>query len=207
MKARYLFLFLFSIAMFFYNVAASAEGISVTPFIGYQYGGSATADEGEVKFADGENKGLSIEFRNTSLTMIQLLYITQDSTVTLQNNVAGEANGLFDLRTEYYHLGGIKEIVNGNAKTFVSGSFGATYFKPNDSRFSDETLFSISLGFGADLAFTKRFSLILQGRALLPFQSGSGGLFCVGGVCKVHMQGSTSLIQYDLTAGLRFTFG
>ena len=185
---------------------ALAENVKVTPFYGYQFGGHINTYQGELQIEDGENIGISIEVPYGYGTTLQFLYITQDTTLTLKNNFLGSITELFDMSVDYYHIGGTKVIDKGNVTSFFSGSLGVTMFNPDDPGYSDESLFSFSVGLGVVKNFTKNLALRVQGRLLLPIQTAGGSIFCSNSGCAVGISGGTSIVQADVTGGLQFKF-
>jgi hypothetical protein len=188
------------------SITASAKEIALTPFYGYQFGGRVSTYEGEARIKDTENYGFTLDVPYTGTTTLQLLYIYQDTSLQYTNKYTGITKDLFDLSVQYFHLGGTAEVAKGTTTSFVSGSLGATYFDPDKSGISSETLFSLSFGMGLIKEIRKNIALRFQGRLLIPIQYAGGSLFCGSGGCSVGISGGTTILQGDVTAGLVVRF-
>ncbi|MGD8594729.1 MAG: hypothetical protein PVF82_18025 [Gammaproteobacteria bacterium] len=188
------------------NFAAFGREIALTPFYGYQFGGRASTYNGEVRIKDSENVGFTLEIPYTGTTTMQLLYIYQDTSLQRTDKYTAKTEDLFDLSVQYFHLGGTAEVAKGSTTSFVSGSLGATYFDPDKSGISSETLFSLSFGMGLLKEIHKNIALRIQGRLLIPIQYGGGSLFCGNGGCSIGLSGGTTILQGDVTAGIAVRF-
>ena len=188
------------------NFSAFGKGIALTPFYGYQFGGRASTDNGELRIKDSENYGVTLDIPYTSTTTVQLLYIYQDTSLQRTDKYTATTEDLFDMSVQYFHLGGTAEVAKGATTSFVSGSLGATYFEPDKSGVSSETLFSMSFGMGLLKEINERVALRFQGRLLIPIQYGGGSMFCSSGGCAISVSGGTTILQGDVTAGIAIRF-
>ncbi len=188
------------------NFSVNGGEIALTPFYGYQFGGRASTYDGEFRIKDSENFGLTLDIPYTSTTTLQFLYIYEDTSLQRTDKYTAKTEELFDLSVQYFHVGGTAEVAKGGTTSFVSGSLGATYFDPDKSDISSETLFSLSFGMGLLREIHKNIALRIQGRLLIPIQYGSGSLFCGNGGCSIRLGGGTSIVQGDVTAGIAFKF-
>jgi hypothetical protein len=188
------------------SFAAFGREIALTPFYGYQFGGRVSTYDGEARIKDTENYGFTLDVPYTGTTTLQLLYIYQDTTLQYTNKYTGLTRDLFDMTVQYFHLGGTAEVAKGTTTSFVSGSLGATYFDPDKSGISSETLFSLSFGMGLIKEIRKNIALRFQGRLLLPIQYAGGSMFCGSGGCSIGISGGTSILQGDVTAGVVIRF-
>jgi len=180
------------------------RGIEITPFVGYQFGGSHNVYEGEINIDDAENFGIAVNFDlpYKTGTQFELLWIMQKSRLDKKDYFTGITEPLFNLYTHYMQLGGVYGLQRNNVLPFISLSFGAVLFHPTSARYSDEWFFSASLGGGLKFYLTERVGLRLQARALFPLIWGSGGLWCGTGGCSVGIGSTTTIVQGDVTAGL-----
>ena len=188
------------------SFAAFGREIALTPFYGYQFGGRVSTYEGEARIKDTENYGFTLDVPYTGTTTLQLLYIYQDTSLQYTNKYTGVTKDLFDMSVQYFHLGGTAEMAKGSTTSFVSGSLGATYFDPDKSGISSETLFSLSFGMGLLKEISKNIALRFQGRLLIPIQYAGGSMFCGSGGCSIGISGGSSILQGDVTAGIVFRF-
>jgi hypothetical protein len=188
------------------NFPAIAKDIALTPFYGYQFGGRASTYNGEIRIKDSENMGVTLDIPYTGTTTLQLLYIYQDTSLQRTDKYTGRTEELFDMSVQYFHLGGTAEVAKGGTTSFVSGSLGATYFDPDKSDVSSETLFSLSFGMGLLKEINEHIAVRFQGRLLIPIQYGGGSLFCGSGGCSIGLSGGTTILQGDVTAGIAIRF-
>ncbi len=181
-----------------------SRGFEITPFVGYQFGGSHHVYDGEMNIDDSENFGVSLNFDlpYKQGTQLELLWIMQKSRLDKKNYMSGITESLFDMYTHYMQIGGIYGLERNNVLPFVSLAFGAVLFHPTSARYSDEWFFSASLGGGLKFYLNNRLGLRLQARALFPLIWGSGGLWCGTGGCSVGIGSTTSIVQGDVTAGI-----
>ncbi|MCZ7615163.1 MAG: hypothetical protein M5T52_16885 [Ignavibacteriaceae bacterium] len=66
--------------------------------------------------------------------------------------------------------------------------------------------FSFTAGGGIKYYFTENLAARLQWRFLVPVYFSSASIFCSDGYCGIFISGGTYILQYDLTAGLAFSF-
>lgn len=107
---------------------------------------------------------------------------------------------------EYFQAGAHVETETGNFRPFAAFTLGATYFKPKDEKISSELEFSFTAGGGIKYYFTENLAARLQWRFLIPIYFSDVSIFCSDGYCGLFITGGTYLLQYDLTAGLAFSF-
>jgi hypothetical protein len=111
----------------------------------------------------------------------------------------------FDMSVEYYQIGGLNvfQMPGSNIAPFGGLTLDAARLHPKGTvDRSDERFFSATLGGGVKIYASEQIGLRLQGRLVLPFQWGGGGLWCSTGGCSVGVGTTTSFLQGDLTAGL-----
>jgi hypothetical protein len=180
----------------------------VTPYIGYQFSGSVPYTRGKFDIKDSENYGLVVDvplpFRDG--VELELLYLRMDTKLKYDEYSYGVITNseTFDMIVEYYQIGGVNviDLPGSNVKPFGALTLGASRFNPNGTTQGDEWFFSATLGAGVKIIPSERIGIRLQGRLLLPFQWGSGGLWCGTGGCSVGVGTTSVFIQGDFTAGL-----
>ncbi len=126
-----------------------AQGIQITPYVGYQFGGKIRLRQGEMKIDPALNYGGSIDialpFRDGM--HIHMFYIRQDSELSLRQPPSPEAE-LFDITTEYWQIGILHDFDIGSIVPFGSFTLGAAVFNPKQADTSTETRFAVSFGGG-----------------------------------------------------------
>ena len=186
---------------------AAEEKITITPFTGWVFGGSTSGTKGEYRMKDTNNYGVNVDvpLKGSRTTKVRVSYTGYETTVQERIYATGVTTDKFDMRVDYYQLGGTKLLSEGKVQGYGMGTFGLTHFSPN-AGYSSETLFSMTFGAGVDMMLTKHLGLNLQGRVLLPINFASGSLFCGNGGCNIGLSGGSSLLQADVTAGLVMRF-
>jgi hypothetical protein len=189
----------------------AGQRIEITPYGGYQWGGSLSGYEGEIRVPSAGNWGIALDIEVRRDVMVELVYSRQYSSLQIRPycNYPGVSpdcvptwRQAFDMATEYYHIGGHYEIETGAAVTpFTTMTMGATRFAPDNAVYDDEWKFSAAIGLGLKVPVGERFGIRLQARMLIPFLWSSGGLWCGSGGCSVGVGGGSSFIQGDVIAG------
>jgi opacity protein-like surface antigen len=209
-KVRLLFIAIIATLLVFDMTSLYAQArFEITPYIGYQFSGSVPYTTGKFDIKDSEDYGLAVDipmpFRDG--VELELLYLRMDTQLKYDEYSYGVITNseTFDIIVEYYQIGGmnVMEIPGSNVKPFGGLTIGASRFNPNGTTRGDEWFFSATLGAGVKIIPSEKIGIRLQGRLLLPFQWGSGGLWCgTGSGCSVGVGATSVFIQGDFTAGL-----
>jgi len=194
-------------SVLFPGEAGAGWGLEITPFAGYNIGGSfednTTGATLDVK--EGGNFGLILDLSDTPETQYELFYGFQQTKVTGGGTFGGEA--LFDLDIHYLHLGGTYMFTGEKVRPYIAGGLGATHFVPHGSGMNAKTYFSVSLGGGAKIPISGNVALRFEGRGFMTILPDSTEIFCVssgGAACRVNVQGDV-FGQLLLMAGITFS--
>ena len=107
---------------------------------------------------------------------------------------------------EYFHIGGLYELIARRIKPYGLVTDGLTHFNPKPKERSSEWRFSFGFGGGVKASMTERIGFRFQGRLLFPYFGSGGGLWCSApGGCFVALDGRF-IVQADFTAGLFLAF-
>lgn len=178
---------------------------SVTPFLGYRFGGSfAVADADSRADVVGHlSFGVAFDMATDEQRQYELFYSRQST------HLGTPAQAPSDVVVEYLHVGGI--VLYGESQRFrpyIIGTLGGTRFSPQ-SPGRDSINFSVSLGAGLRIPLNDHLALRLEARGYATFFDTHGTVFChsgqTGGVCQIQGTGSTFL-QGDVLAGVAYTF-
>jgi opacity protein-like surface antigen len=184
---------------------AVAEGLMITPYLGYRVGGDFTDISSgiELELAESESYGLIIGKDNGTSDQMEFIYSIQPTNLTATGTVTSGV--LVDVDVENFLFAG-KKILNKESGTFMSGMIGATRFDPSSSGLNSETRFALGLGGGIDHRISDRVGFRLEGRGIATFLDSDGAIFCgpTGG-CLVFTE-SNVLWQFEVVAGLTFRF-
>ena len=185
--------------------ALGAAEVEVTPFLGYQAGGTFETRTGDQNIESSPNFGLVLSIRTRHDGLIEFLYSRQQTRLE-SLDIFGADQG-FDLNVEYLHFGGLWEIKQGRTKPFLGLSIGGTRFDPRVDGVSDELYFSAGISGGGKFMFSERVGLRIEGRGLATLLGSGGGIFCgfPPGTCGIMVTGST-LLQIDALLGLIVRF-
>ena len=100
----------------------------------------------------------------------------------------------------------IPDVVNSIFEKALSEHASDIHFKPKDEKISSELEFSFTAGGGIKYYFAENLAARLQWRFLIPIYFSDVSIFCSDGYCGLFITGGTYLLQYDLTAGIAFSF-
>ncbi len=183
----------------------SGAEVEVTPFLGYQAGGTFESRSGDRNIESSPNFGLVLSIRTRHDGLIEFLYSRQQTRLEILD-IFGVDQG-FDLNVEYLHFGGLWEIKQGKTQPFIGLSVGGTRFDPQAEGVSDELYFSAAISGGAKFMVSDRVGLRVEGRGLATLLGSGGGIFCgfPPGACGITVTGST-LLQIDALVGLIVRF-
>jgi opacity protein-like surface antigen len=182
------------------------QQIEVTPFAGYFLTSNLSTLDGDLIIDHNFNYGGVLDIRVSDDLFIELLYNRTNTEVRFKQEYFDTVKYLFDMSIEYFQAGAHVETETGNFRPFAAFTLGATYFKPKDDDINSELEFSFTAGGGIKYYFTENLAARLQWRFLIPVYFSSASVFCSDGYCGIFITGGTYLLQYDLTAGIAFSF-
>ena len=185
---------------------AASRAVEITPFYGYRFGGEfEDAETGEsYDFDESPAWGGMLDLRLSDLTQIELYYSHQETELQSGDGLF-DADRLFDLDVDYYHLGGTYILTTGTWQPFVVGTVGATHLSPDASGTDSLTRFSLVLGGGLRFFPTEHVGLYLAGRGLFTFVDSDTAIRVDNGEATVRVH-SDGLTQAELQAGLILAF-
>jgi len=182
------------------------QQIEVTPFAGYLLTSNLSTLDGDLVIDHNFNYGGVLDIRVSDDLFIELLYNRTNTEVRFKQEYFDTVKYLFDMSIEYFQAGAHVETETGNFRPFAAFTIGATYFNPMDDNINSELEFSFTAGGGIKYYFTENLAVRLQWRFLIPIYFSSASIFCSDGYCGLFITGGTYLLQYDLTAGIAFSF-
>jgi len=172
---------------------------------GYRVGGSFETGTGtSLDIDESGSFALAVDVDYLPDKDLELFWSHQESALYAEPN-----DKLFDLDTDYLHVGGTVRYYHPFLIPYVAGGLGATHFNPGSSAYRSETRFSISLAGGVKYFPTERFGVRLEGRGYLTWFPDSGSLFCTSGSggtsCQIYLEGD-ALFQFEGLAGVVWRF-
>ena len=181
--------------------------LEISGYYGYVWTGSRTVQfidqdnnlrYGDLDIADSPMWGIQIDVPTRPDAQLVLLYNRQESEVTVKEGRTQDTIG--DVVVEYFHIGGLGGIPQGNLMPYSMVTLGGTRYSSLNA-VDDSWKFSLIFGLGAKWYVNDRIAFRVQGRVPYTFFSGSLGLGVgTGGVSVVA--GGTGIIQGDLSAGV-----
>jgi hypothetical protein len=182
------------------------QAVEIAPFIGHRFGGNFQDSVSSIGFevADAASYGLLLDFDFEPDKQIEI-YMSRQNTQLSTGDQLFTPNPLFDLTIDYYHIGGLYMLPEGDrVRPFVMGSFGLTRMAPKPANLSVENRFSLSIGGGAKIFFTKNIGMRLDVRGIYTALDSSTEVFCSGG-CTIKLT-SSGFVQTDISAALMMRF-
>src|SRR4029077_2479058 len=180
---------------------------SVSPFVGYRFGGTFTLAGTDTRVDVNSHGAFALALdmsTDAQASQYELFYSRQSTSLGAQSPVPS------DVVIEYLHIGGTANFLDPSAsrlQPYLIGSLGLTRFDP--SLGDHKTDFSASLGVGLRSELTRHLAVRLEARGFATVLSSSTAVFCrsdqTGGLCEIHGRGSTFL-QADLLAGVSYSF-
>jgi hypothetical protein len=179
-----------------------------SPYGGYMWTFSRRVNTvdgiGDLDIENSPYWGVELDVNLEPGGQLALLYSRQDSDLTFKRGSGGVKSDITGMSVEYFQVGGIGGVKQGNTMPFGMVTLGATRFAFD--RYNDDVWkFSIMLAFGAKLYATDLIGLRVQATLPFSFTSGGIGIGCGGGGCYTTVGGS-GIAQIGVTAGLTAMF-
>jgi opacity protein-like surface antigen len=199
-------------------VPVEEHRFELTPFAGYQWGGSYDTDAGggvpagQLKLGDSFGWGIILSFLPEPRTAVELIYLRQDTDIRFDRLTTGTgaaSTPLGDFANNYIQLGGRWSfpIHDSRFSPFIGASLGINILDPKNPNIGSDTKFAWSLGAGAKYMLpNNRIGLRMDIRWwITPVSSGDYGTWCDFYGCFV-VEGTAWVNQGQLTGGLVLAF-
>jgi hypothetical protein len=190
----------------------------LTPFAGYQWGGSfdtqasGVIPAGELKESDGLSYGVILSFTPQPQTAVELTYVRQDNDLTFRSLAGANIKGPADFANNYIQIGGRWSFIRPKESgaylsPFITASLGINVVDLKDPCCGSDTRFAWSLGTGAKYMFAgKPIGIRADLRWwIMPVSSGTYGTYCDFYGCFV-VEGTAWVNQGQVSGGLVFAF-
>jgi hypothetical protein len=194
------------IAVGFFLTDTVAQKIELGGFYGYTLNTRARTYYGDYTLYNNPNYGGQLSVEMASDLFVELTYNRSDTQIRYYWNNAYEP---LDMSSEYFHVGGLRQIPTGTGNILPFGSFsiGATRFNLQESYgevfAGDKWYMSIALAAGGKILLGEKLGIRLQARMGLPM-SFSGLWLGTGGAGASFY---VPVAQFDFTAGLFLRLG
>jgi hypothetical protein len=170
----------------------SAQIIEITPFAGYQIGGTMKGYYGDIKLDNAMSYGGRIGVGLSTTTFVEFTYLRSDTEAKYFGYTDGTIGDKTPLSSNYIQLGGLQEMDMGVFSPFITLAGGLAVWSPkNSGDFSTYTQFAFSFGGGTKIWITDNIGFRLQATMLMPLVYngagigcgiGTGGASCGGGI-------------------------
>ena len=197
------------IAVFAFSPMLKAQDLEIHAYTGWMFGFSANynyynSNSGKLKNVDAQDYGLALNYRLQDIVMLEISYNRMDSYFEDRGGWLNETRNSIAVTTEYYQIGGLKELADGKARPYGLFTLGAVRYHPKTSGFSDSWKFALNFGLGAKvyLGQNERIALRVQGKLMMPINWAGFGVSCGGGGCGSGVTLGSTIVEGDLTAGL-----
>jgi len=185
-----------------------AQKIEITPTYGYMFAGKMSVIEGDINIKNDANFGIILDIPVEKGMMAEISYSRLNTQTTLEQPSPEIDMDLGDLAVEYYHAGAVINVKSkGNIRPFGILTMGATRFAPQEEKYADSWMFSVSPGGGVKIFFTENIGIRLQARLLIPIYFKNGILYGGSGGGGFVVTAGIPIIQADVTAGLIIALG
>lgn len=182
---------------------------AVTPFIGYQVGGSLDdkTTDAHASLNESAAEGLILDLPADYNTEYELFYLHQGTKFEARGTPTPQPSQSVDLH--YLQIGGTYFGEGERVQPYIAAGLGATFLDPAAPGTGSETDFSFSIGAGARFFPASRVSLRLEGRVLGTVVAADSRVFCVlgssGNTCLIETKADV-LWQFTAFAGASIRF-
>jgi opacity protein-like surface antigen len=193
--------------------ASAYKRFEITPFAGYQWGGSfdtpggGSIPAGTLQLKDSFAWGAILSVLAGMGSAVELTYLRQDTDIEF-DPAAGTTRDLGGFAVNYIQIGGRQQFGHSEKlHPFISGSLGVGILDPKEGDLDSSTRFSWSVGGGANYMFASGRAGIRTDIKLwaTPVPSGEIGVWC-GFYSCVASEGTDWITQGQLTGGLVIAF-
>jgi hypothetical protein len=185
-------------------VPAQAQTVEVAPFGGYRFGGGfyEIVTGASVDVDGAPSFGAALNVRIGEDLFVEGLFTHQQARFTLPPSLDA-AQTRWRVDVDHYQVGGLRELMPGRARPFLTGAVGLTRYA---SQGDNEFRFTVSAGGGVKLFATEHLALRLDGRGYATFVNGEGDvLFCAPGICIGSFDVAV-VWQAEFTAAMAIAF-
>ena len=183
-----------------------AQSIELGGFYGYTLNTRARTFYGDYTLYNNPNYGGHLSVGIATDYFVELTYNRSDTQIRYYWNNAYEP---LDMSSEYFHIGGVRQIQTGSGNIVPFGSFsgGLTRYDLKETYgevvANDKWFGSIAVALGAKVLLGERLGIRLQARMGLPMSFSGLWLGTGGGGASFYVP----VAQFDFSAGLFLRLG
>jgi hypothetical protein len=205
-KARLVGATAICLAMLSHAAPSFAQGVEVSPFYGYRFGGSFvelyTPQPFDFDGAPATGVVFDVRLYDGDDFQIEGLFTHQAADVLVAPG-PGRPVTQWRVSADHWLAGGLQEFSGGPVRAFTTGMLGLTRYAAEGN---SEFRFTVSAGTGVKMFADRWLGVRFDGRVLATFVDGSGNaIACTPGVCLVGLHVNVAW-QADFTAGVTVRF-
>lgn len=203
---------LFILLAFSAMLTAQDHKVEITPFGGYQLGGSVKFYEGKFKVLDAACYGGMLAVQVSSGNFIEFSYTgmaTQGEWRPYSNYELDHPRTTVDMAVNHFQIGSVNELALDNEaiRPYGTLTLGTTWFNLQEENSNDEWLFSVAAGLGLKYFFNDRIGIRIQARMILPLVYAGAGFYIGTGGGGTYVSSTAPIVQGDFTGGLIIALG
>lgn len=176
-----------------------AEGVEVSPFYGYRFGGdfedAATGDSYQIQSAPTYGIMLDLPF-GTNGVRTELLWCRQNTDIQFPG---ADGPGLIDLTIDSWEIGAIADEKKDDFVEYISAHVGLTHMSAGG--YGSDTRVNLSAAVGAKFFLKPNVALKAELRGICTFVDGDATFISIDGATLIQFTGST-MWQGQVTVGL-----
>ncbi len=188
---------------------ARAETFSLTPLVGYRFGGSFnvkdTSDAYELD--DSSSNGLILNIPHAEQTHWEVIYSRQSAGADFSAATINDAR--VDIELEVLQLGGTYAGIGTHVRPYLAATLGGTHVTVRSRDSESDTFLSGSIGVGLMIRPESRVGIRIEARAYGTLTDSATDLFCRTGpdqnICAIRVEAELlSQIETFLGVVIRF---
>ncbi len=183
-----------------------ARKFEITPQVGYLTGNSFVTGVGTAEIPGELDYGVTVDFTVKRGIQFEVIYRRTDTKLRLRSGGIGAVEDIFDMSINHFLAGFLVEFEEGSRlRPFINLGGGMVHYAPDDAAVSSETRLALNLGCGLKVFLSDNVGLRLSAAMWPTVDWIGGGIFCGGG-CGGTVSASSSVVHFDLSAGVIIGF-
>lgn len=214
MKNTFKTLLAFTLLSIFYGIKTFAQGIEITPIVGYTFADNLNFSNGGYgRINAGVTWGGTISKQLNQFSEVEFLYTHEDTKGSYDGYDYYSGEHIYGdnipLAINYFQLGGsgLKPLgSSGKAVGFAGMDLGAAYFSLNNN-YRNSWKFAAGFKLGVKIYPSKRVGINLQTGLQLPIQAAGLGIFAGSGGAGTGVSAFSTITQFSFSGGLILRLG
>lgn len=209
-------LFLISLSIFFMGQLSLAQSsyVQINPYAGWTTSSALNLYYGKARTTDGFNFGGNISFGKgvsgagfSQNAFLELQYNYLSTDLEYREYQSGQDHPLGKIAIHNAMIGGTKGAGNGTVEGYGGTFVGATFYVPEDSRFNNQTRFTLSFAAGLKYAMNPKMGLRLHAQMYMPIWGSDFYLGWGTGGGSYGVMATAVNVYANFNLGLYFNLG